>query len=204
MSFACIRKKIGQYYTAKLQEHGPTPLGVDWNSAESQRLRFAQLLRMIPEGERLSINDYGCGYGSLLDFLHERRTGFSYTGFEISQAMLEEARRLHPCSRFVASEGELSVSDYTLASGIFNVRLDVPEDVWRDYICSVLGSLRRHSSRGFAFNVLTSYSDVEKQRPDLYYADPKFFFDYCERNFSRHVALFHDYPLYEFTVAVKL
>lgn len=203
-NFASIVKKVANYYSGKLLEHGPTPRGVDWNSAESQRLRFAELLRIIAAGERFSINDYGCGYGGLLDFLEERGDLYDYTGFEISEAMLREAKRLHPAARFVDDDGDLPVSDYTVASGIFNVRLDTPDSTWRDYICEVLASMRRCSSRGFAFNVLTSYSDVEKQRKDLYYADPLFFFDYCQRNFSRHVALFHDYPLYEFTMAVML
>jgi hypothetical protein len=59
------------------------------------------------------------------------------------------------------------------------------------------------SKKGFAFNILTGYSDPERQRADLYYADPLFFFDYCQKNFSRFVALLHDYPLYEFTILVK-
>ena len=50
---------------------------------------------------------------------------------------------------------------------------------------------------------VTSYSDPEFMRPDLYYADPRFLFDYCKRKLSRHVALLHDYGLYEFTVLVR-
>ncbi len=203
-SFANILEKVADYYSGKVREHGPTPRGVDWNSAESQRLRFVQLLRMVPVGERFSINDYGCGYGGLLDVLEERGDLYDYTGFEISEAMLQEARQLHPAARFVEDDRDLPISDYTVASGIFNVRLDTPDSTWRDYIFNILGAMRQHSRRGFAFNVLTSYSDVEKQRKDLYYADPLFFFDHCQRNFSRHVALFHDYPLYEFTLAVRL
>ena len=55
----------------------------------------------------------------------------------------------------------------------------------------------------FAFNVLTSYADPDRMRPDLYYADPCFLFDYCQRRYSRWVAILHDYGLYEFTVVVR-
>jgi hypothetical protein len=41
-------------------------------------------------------------------------------------------------------------------------------------------------------------------RADLYYADPLFFFEHCRQRFSRRVALLHDYPLYEFTILVRL
>ena len=59
------------------------------------------------------------------------------------------------------------------------------------------------SLKGFAFNVLTLYSDVEKRRFDLHYADPLALFDHCKRYYSRFVTLLHDYPLYEFTILVR-
>jgi hypothetical protein len=60
-----------------------------------------------------------------------------------------------------------------------------------------------HSSRGFAFNMLTSYSDPERCRNDLYYGDPAYFFDLCKRNFARNVAVLHDYGLWEWTILVR-
>jgi hypothetical protein len=60
------------------------------------------------------------------------------------------------------------------------------------------------SRRGFAFNALTSYSDADKQRADLYYADPRQVLDHCLRRWPRRVALLHDYGLYEFTIRVRL
>jgi hypothetical protein len=59
------------------------------------------------------------------------------------------------------------------------------------------------SYKGFAFNALTSYSDPQHVRPDLYYANPCFLFDYCKRNFFKQVVLLHDYGLYEFTIIVR-
>jgi len=59
------------------------------------------------------------------------------------------------------------------------------------------------SRLGFSFNALTSYSDVEYRRADLYYADPLFWFDYCKRNISKRVSLLHDYPEYDFTIIVR-
>jgi len=51
--------------------------------------------------------------------------------------------------------------------------------------------------------MLTKYSDREYMKEYLYYADPLFIFDYCKRNFSKKVALIHDYELYEFTILVR-
>jgi hypothetical protein len=66
-----------------------------------------------------------------------------------------------------------------------------------------IADLAALGTRGFAFNALTLYSDVEKRRPDLHYADPLELFDHCKRTYSRFVTLLHDYPLYEFTILVR-
>ena len=60
------------------------------------------------------------------------------------------------------------------------------------------------ATKGFAFNALTSYSDADRRRDDLHYADPLHWFDYCKRSHSRFVTLLHDYPLYEFTLLVRV
>jgi hypothetical protein len=67
---------------------------------------------------------------------------------------------------------------------------------------NTIADLASLGTRGFAFNALTAYSDADRQRPDLYYADPLELFGHC-RTFSRFVALLHDYPLYEFTLLVR-
>ena len=56
---------------------------------------------------------------------------------------------------------------------------------------------------GFAFNCLTSYSDHDKMRDYLYYADPLAIFDHCKKHYAKDVALLHDYGLYEFTILVR-
>ena len=52
--------------------------------------------------------------------------------------------------------------------------------------------------------MLTGYSDADKMVPELHYADPCAMFDWCKRELSRHVALLHDYGLWEFTILVRL
>lgn len=207
MSFAKILTSVGEYYSEKINTHGPTARGVDWNSTESQHLRFEQLLK-ICDGVRgpLSINDYGCGYGALADFLIAGGYDFRYRGFDISEGMIAKARELHAGEQrceFSVDESFLEAADYTIASGIFNVKLNMDDEEWRAYILHTLEKIARLSRKGFAFNILTIYSDKEYMRENLYYADPGFLFDHCKRNFSKYVALLHDYPLYEFTVHVK-
>jgi hypothetical protein len=98
----------------------------------------------------------------------------------------------------------LRPADYTVASGVFSLKLDAGFDDWTAYVFETLHKLRALSTRAFAFNSLTKYSDLERMRPELYYADPGVMFDYCKRNLSRDVALLHDYGAYEFTMIVRL
>lgn len=200
--FDSLLTRVERYYSGKFEQHGATARGVDWNSDESQRLRFSQLAKLLP-AERFSLIDYGCGYGALAGYLAAEGMAFSYQGFDLSRPMISHARdafRGWDGIAFAERDQDLATAEYALASGIFNVRFDIANDDWLSYILATIGRLDRLSTRGFAFNMLTSYSDPPKMRPDLYYGDSCFFFDHCVRNFSRNVAMLHDYGLYEFTV----
>jgi len=199
--------EVATYYAEKLAEHGDTPRGVDWNGEESQKVRFGQLCKIIdPNTPNFSLNDLGCGYGALLDYLRDEHATCTYLGVDVSHEMVKLAEQRHADAdraRFITSAEPDEVADYGLASGIFNVRLGRSDAEWFDYLQTTLDVLDRTSSLGFAFNCLTSYSDEDKKRDYLYYADPCRLFDLCKRRYSRHVLLLHDYGLYEFTILVK-
>jgi len=198
--------EVAEYYTSKLAEHGETPRGVDWNGEESQTLRFEQLCKIVDTANCFSISDLGCGYGALYDFLVDKYDELSYLGVDVSEGMIkaaEERYKDQPLARFVLSSEPNQIADFGVASGIFNVRLGRTDAEWFDYLQTTLDVLDRTSSLGFAFNCLTSYSDDDKKRDYLYYADPCRLFDLCKRRYSRQVALLHDYGLYEFTILVR-
>lgn len=219
MSIPAILDNVNAYYSAKIREHGATSKGVDWNTEDSQFLRFRQLLRVLPEAHgTFSLVDYGCGYGALYEFLTQEFSSkhsihpetfpskFEYIGYDISAEMLASAgERFGQQSnvRLTQTTETLTTADYLVASGIFNVRMHHNDTEWKDYILETLQTFDAIAKHGFSFNMLTSYSDKEYMRTDLYYADSLFFFDYCKRRFSKYVALLHDYPLYEFTIVVK-
>ena len=199
-----IRSAVADYYTAKVREHGPTARGVDWNGPESQELRFAQLMRVVEHLDGpFSVLDYGCGYGALAEWLDRRDTPVDYRGFDLSDDMVRLARERVPGARVTTREDELEPADVAVASGVFNVRLDVDDARWAAYVEDVIRTLHRLGTRGIAFNMLTSWSDREHMREDLFYGDPCAYFALCKRELSRHVAVLHDYGLYEFTIIVR-
>ena len=197
---------MDRYFERTLAEHGPTARGVDWNSDEAQQTRFRQLLK-ICDGERdVSLIDYGCGYGALAHYMAEGGYEFTYCGFDVSQRMISLARERNSDPRrwrFVASEAELVPADYTVASGVFGLRFRIDDTTWTKYVVETLEAFDRLSRKGFAFNMLTKYSDASLMRPDLYYGDPCYYFDVCMQRFSGKVAILHDYEAYEFTILVR-
>jgi SAM-dependent methyltransferase len=196
-------------YTANLAEHGTSSASVGWPDPDAQRLRFDKLAYVIasdPPAEPITVNDWGCGYGAMFRYLDERpdvRLG-GYTGYDISAEMLDAARGFVDDTRAHWAQGAevTEDADYSFVSGTFNVRMEASDAAWQRYVEDTLKLLAQRSQRGFAFNLLTTYVDWRKD--DLFYADPAHFFTFCRENISRYVTLLHDYPLYEWTIAVRL
>jgi SAM-dependent methyltransferase len=194
------------HYESLLEQHGAVPPGVGWNSDAAQSERFSQLCAILPRDDTpLSILDFGCGFGSLAGYLASRRQNFTYIGYDASANMIACAieRVRDPRVRFESDWQRVPACDYVIASGIFNVRGDWSDERWWAYIEETLRVIHERATSGWSANFLTSYSDRERMRPELYYADPLVVFDWCKRNLSRFVALHHDYPLFDFTILVR-
>ncbi|HMI64809.1 MAG TPA: hypothetical protein VK517_02165 [Cyclobacteriaceae bacterium] len=201
--------KIVDFYTERLRNFGSSSEGVGWKDDQAQFIRFAQLTKVIQNNHDFSINDLGCGVGRFYTYL--RSEGFrllSYHGYDILDEMILMAERsLMPnpgvaLTKITSADG-MAEADYTVASGVFNVKYEAEESAWLNYILSTIKAMHEKSRVGFAFNHLSNYSDKEFMQSYLYYADPLFLFDYCKRNFSKNVVLIHDYDLYDFTIIVR-
>jgi hypothetical protein len=118
-------------------------------------------------------------------------------------AKAEELHRGKPGCRFIVGSRADRVADYSVASGIFNVKLGASAEAWLEHLLATLDAIDAGSRRGFAFNCLTKYSDAAKMQDYLYYADPGRLFEHCKTRYARNVALLHDYGLYEFTILVR-
>jgi SAM-dependent methyltransferase len=203
---SAILSEVAAYYASTLAAHGPTPRGVDWNGADSHETRHRQFLRLLDGSAHASVIDLGCGFGDFLRFLRAAGHHGRFIGYDIARSMIEKAQQLHGESndhqwRIGAEPAE--VADFAIASGIFNVKGDVPIDHWVRYVHQTIDILARAGRRGFAFNVLSMSSDPDRRRPGLYYADPTDMLAHCLSRYGRSVALMQDYGLYEFTVMVR-
>lgn len=196
--------EVGRLYSAGLAAYGTEPISVGWSDAASQRFRFAKLAQVLAGVDGpITVNDLGCGYGSLFAHLDEM-AGIElagYHGYDLSESMLERARDFTDgrAQLIPASEPTL-LADYSFASGPFNVKRACSHAAWAEYVREALRRLAEKSRFGFAFNLLTTFAD--DKRDSLFYADPCAFFDFCKREISPYVTLLHDYPLSEWTMLV--
>jgi SAM-dependent methyltransferase len=200
---------IADLYTSNLEDHGVDSKSVGWKTEESQILRFdkqVQVIDMTDGQKSISINDLGVGYGAFFSYLDnlEGVQISQFYGYDISPEMLQKASELisDPRLKLIENERITEQADYSFQSGIFNVKLEMEDDDWTKYVEDVLLNMAEMSRKGFAFNVLTKYVDWKQE--DLFYADPLYFFDFCKTKISRYVSLIHDYPLYEWTMLVKM
>jgi SAM-dependent methyltransferase len=204
-----MKELFESFYNERFKQFGSSPQGVGWKNEVAQKIRFAQLVKIVSDTKtNFALNDLGCGMADLVAYLTENNFKFTYTGYDVLPEMIREAKRrfeklINTEFRIIETACEMEVADYTIASGIFNIRFNCDNDTWLEYILKTVGTINDRSTRGFAFNVLTKYSDPEFMKEELYYADPTFMFDYCKKNFSKNVALLHDYDQYDFTILVR-
>ncbi|MDP1846712.1 MAG: class I SAM-dependent methyltransferase [Solirubrobacteraceae bacterium] len=196
---------VERLYSEGLAQHGASPRSVGWKDAASQQLRFAKLAQLLPTGgEPISVNDLGCGYGSMFAFL-DGLPGVTlerYYGYDISEPMLDRARRAtDERAQLVCAAEPTQTADYSFASGPFNVKHSSSDAAWQGYVEQCLRRLAASSRHGFAFNLMTTF--VDYRQDNLFYADPCAFFAFCKREISPYVTLLHDYPLYEWTMLVR-
>jgi SAM-dependent methyltransferase len=203
-----LRNKVRDYYSGTIERHGPTPLGVDWPNAASQYLRFVQLLKICDFERRFSLNDFGCGYGALLEFLamRHRETEIAYHGIDISPSMVAVARdrwKGNPLATFTVDSGCGHPADYSLASGVFNVRLGQPVENWEPYIESILADIKANSRIGFAVNFMAPH-DQKPTEEELYRTEPQRWVGFCEQQLDCTADLVTGYGLREFTLLARV
>ena len=200
---------VSAYCSGTLQRFGATPLGVDWPNRLNQELRLVQLLKVCHLSAPRSLNDVGCGYGALRTLLsrRHRRAQIDLVGTDVSPAMVAAARRRWrhraDCA-FEVAEGAVRVADYSLASGIFNVKLACPLPEWEALVAGTLDNLKRHSRLGYAVNFIAPPAPGQASPPELYRPAAERWLDHiAATQAGAEVTLLRGYGLPEYTLLVR-
>ena len=107
---------------------------------------------MIDLKEEFSINELGCGYGELYKYLINKNYHFSlFNGYDISEEMLKECEVClnQPSNLNLYHSSNIeTLSDYTIASGIFNIPFDNKSEEWQVYINKTIQNMYQFSEKG--------------------------------------------------------
>lgn len=204
--FERLHASVEAYYTRKVRTFGATPLGVDWPSTPSLELRLVQLLKVCDFAAPFSLNDLGCGYAAALDLIerHWPANQVDYLGVDLSAEMIAHARRRwhhRPGTEFIVGHECGRVADYSIASGLFNVKLDHSPQLWIPHVQATLQELDRSSRKAFAVNFMLPAAAAGT--PELYGSAPEPWAAYCATVLGRPVELVQGYGLPEFTLLVR-
>jgi SAM-dependent methyltransferase len=194
-------KEVKDFYNNRHKEVGDTLKSVGWSTKESQYLRFEVLIRNL-ELENKTILDIGCGLGDFITFLEEKGIkNFNYIGLDISESLIESAKNKFKDKKniqFIVGDTlelihRLPSFDISVMSGALSYKI---EDNM-GYTKEVMYQLAMKSNEVVAFNFLTSYVDYTLEK-NFHYKPEEVFS--MAKSICKKVNLYHDYPLYEFTV----
>ena len=194
------KRRVLDLYGGRFKEFGYDVRTVGWSNQSDQRLRFAVLCRDVELSGR-RILDVGCGLGDFVGFLDERGVrDFDYLGIDIVPDLVREARQRFgddPRRRFAAADflddEQFGEFDVVVSSGALSLRISDNPTIARQSVAKMFGLCRQMA----AVNFLSTY--VDYQTPKNFHYEPEVMFTYV-RSLTPWVRIYHDYPLYEFTL----
>jgi SAM-dependent methyltransferase len=187
-------------------EHGDTYRGQGWTkSQENTDTRYGVMLDLLGgSNDSVSLLDFGCGTGHLLEYIERRGIGFiEYSGLDVSDRFVHVARTKFPNVRFYLGDlvhggVELPMFDYIVMNGLFTYKgplsFDDAATQWQRLITTVMA----HARVGVAFNTTSPY--VDWQRDDLFHVPIQMLADVVAASACPHFRIRHDYGLFESTV----
>jgi SAM-dependent methyltransferase len=146
---------IRKYYESRMGIGLPDYGVLGWESEEAQNLRFEVLLSAV-ELEGKALLDVGCGMGNLLQYLKSKGLSVAYTGTDILESMIEQARLKNPGAAFHHLDifknniFKNNSFDIAYASGIFNIDLGNNSE----FLLKALALLLDLSREAVVFNLL--------------------------------------------------
>lgn len=187
-------------------EHGDNYLGQGWTKSQAHTDRRRDVMLDLMKGRTRSVSllDFGCGTGQLLEYMRAHDIqDVEYTGLDMSELFIGVARDKFPDVRFhlgdlLADDVELPMFDYIVMNGLFTYRGPVSFDEmsarWQRLVIAVM----EYATVGVAFNVTSPYVDWE--RDDLFHAPMQLLADFVAASPCRYFRIRHDYELFETTV----
>lgn len=196
-----IIRKSKQIYNKVAGKYGISSKSVLWDDSQTQYFRFLGLTESLVHHGNESVLDVGCGNAELYKFLNF--TGFrgDYTGYDINQKLLKQARqrfgnRIEVYNKDIMEDKVKKKFDLVLMSGLFN--LDVGQDI--EWVHEFLKKMFALCKRGISFNAISTHVNFKEK--GMFYLSPEETLRFCIDHLSPRVLLTHHNLPYNYTVTV--
>jgi trans-aconitate methyltransferase len=189
-------KKAASYFGERLEQFGAGIAALDYGSQASQQARFDVLIDACDyRGKR--VLDVGCGLGDFGTLLTRRVPDATYTGIDICEGMVEQARQrgLQAHHIDMLNDSNMTPADIVVANGIFYL-LEGDREQKMQTLISRMFELAREA---LIFTSLSSWHDATDDNE--FRADPMRTLEFC-RTLSPFVCLRHDYLPHDFCVSI--
>jgi SAM-dependent methyltransferase len=194
---------LRDHYKKTFLKHGSTSKGVDWGDKEwAVALRQNNMLEVIRDNEPASILDVGCGYGALADLINQKKLNLKYSGVDVVDDMVLEAKSRHPEANFVCGDFlslDMRKFDYVVCNGILTQKMGVSNIDMNRFAQNLIKKMFHSAKIGIAFNMMSTH--VNFQKDNLFYKNPTELIAWCMSELTPHLVLNSAYELwYEYTV----
>ena len=175
-----------KFFAALFKKHGFSVHSLHWNSEGTQNKRFVELLKIFilcDTAGTVSVLDFGCGLGHLYKFLEDygiiSSLKIDYTGADINERLIKEAKEKFPGARFRVKDEAIYAEKFgfVFCSGVFNLKFSEEFDIEKYYIGELLG-LYAISRYGIAVNFqskeglgMIPQKDLAKEKKRFYFHD---------------------------------
>ena len=190
--------KLSNHYDNLFERHGDSVKSSQQSDKITRDKRLKILTQNLDLNKKISILDFGCGTGYLLQYLLRKGFNGSYTGIDISEKIINFAKykNTYKKAQFIKInllEKSLKKKfDYTLVNGTFNNNTN---NNWL-WIRKVLKELNKITKKEIVFNNLSEYVDYKEKK--LFYIKPEKVFNFCKLNISPYIIIKNDYQIKKF------
>ncbi|MDD2448221.1 MAG: class I SAM-dependent methyltransferase [Sulfurimonas sp.] len=140
-----------KFYISAMELHGLSAKGVNWNSRDSQELRFKIILELLPSNlNELTLADAGCGFGDFyLYSKKENRLPKEYLPIDSIEEMVRVTKERTQSKAILADicRDPLPSASYYICSGAMNIL-----ERFETYL--FMRNCYESSQKGFIFNIL--------------------------------------------------
>lgn len=200
-----IEKRINENYNKQIGQFGIDDKRSLFIPKEyKQELRFKLLLDEQLTLSKMSILDFGCGFGDLILFLRKNFFNLNYSGCDINENFVNKAKETYPDNHFflINNVDEIHDSyDIVLISGTFN-NIGLDEVAAKEYIFENLLKLFNKTNYLLTINFLNHTTDPSYRSVNNVYINPTEFYDFALKNMTKRIKI--DTASLPYEVTIKL